>query len=173
MFFQISRTLQRKWHAKRTSRAPRNGPTSVCSSIASLHKNGFGLASLQHNSTLSILDYPPWPQTGLVYIDLKLVIHLQLPPKIWAPKMPNISQKWRKSIKIRLKSNKNPKTIVKNPLLYKIRALSPEAWARAPLARSYRAMWPSASPSGYALAPFLALQLLVLWIMHRILGLTI
>ena len=28
MFFQISRTLQRKRHAKRTSGAPRNGPTT-------------------------------------------------------------------------------------------------------------------------------------------------
>jgi hypothetical protein len=28
MFFQISRTLQRKRHAKRTSGAPRNGPTA-------------------------------------------------------------------------------------------------------------------------------------------------
>jgi hypothetical protein len=28
MFFQISRTMQRKWHAKRTSRAPRNGLTA-------------------------------------------------------------------------------------------------------------------------------------------------
>jgi hypothetical protein len=71
---------------------------SLCSSIASLHKNGFGLASLQHKSALTVL---PWPQIGLVYIDLNLVIHSQLPPKIWAPKMPNISQKWRKSIKIK------------------------------------------------------------------------
>jgi hypothetical protein len=28
MFFQISRTMQRKRHAKRTSGAPRNGPTT-------------------------------------------------------------------------------------------------------------------------------------------------
>jgi hypothetical protein len=28
MFFQISRTLQRKQHAKRTSEAPRNDPTA-------------------------------------------------------------------------------------------------------------------------------------------------
>jgi hypothetical protein len=75
-----------------------------------LHKNGFGLASLQHNSAFSILDCPPWPQTSLVYIDLKLVIHPQLPPKIWAQKMPNISQKWRKSIIKGIKSKENPKT---------------------------------------------------------------
>jgi hypothetical protein len=75
-----------------------------------LHQNDFGLASLQHNSTFSVIDYPPWPQTGLVYIDLKLVAHLQLPPKIWAQKMPNIPQKWRKSIKNRLINNKKPKT---------------------------------------------------------------
>jgi hypothetical protein len=62
------------------------------------------------NLLFSVLDCPLWPQTGLVYIDLKLVIHPQLPPKIWAPKMPNISQKWRKSIKNRHKTKKNPKT---------------------------------------------------------------
>jgi hypothetical protein len=28
MFFQISRTMQRKWHAKRTSGAPINDPTA-------------------------------------------------------------------------------------------------------------------------------------------------
>jgi hypothetical protein len=28
MFFQIFRTMQRKWHAKRTSGSPRNGPTT-------------------------------------------------------------------------------------------------------------------------------------------------
>jgi hypothetical protein len=66
-----------------------------------------------------------WPQTGLVYIDLKLVAHIQLPPKIWAPKMPNISQKWRKSTNIRhiifekskhYNKNKKMNKIGSNPL---------------------------------------------------------
>jgi len=84
---------------KTDDRSSQKWPASVCSSTTSLHKNGFGLASLQHKSALTVL---PWPQTGLVFIDLKLVIHPQLPPKIWAPKMPNISQKWRKSLINRL-----------------------------------------------------------------------
>jgi hypothetical protein len=33
--------------------------------------------------------------------------------------MPNISQKWRKSINIRQNINENPKTILKNPIEYK------------------------------------------------------
>jgi hypothetical protein len=101
MFFQISRTLQRKQHAKRTSGAPRNDPTTSAPQYLPCIK--MALAWLPFSITLlfSVLDCPPWPQTGLVYIDLKLVVHLQLPPKIWAPKMPNISQKWRKSINIR------------------------------------------------------------------------
>jgi hypothetical protein len=80
------------------------------------------LAWLPFSITLlfSILDCPPWPQTGLVYIDSKLVFHLQLPPKIWAPKMPNISQKWRKSIKIRHISMKNPKLCKKTQNCIKI-----------------------------------------------------
>jgi hypothetical protein len=97
MFVQISRTLQRKWHVKRTSGAPRNGPTTF--SPQKLLCIKMALAWLPFSITLlfSILDCPPWPQKGLFYIDLKLVVHLQLPPKIWVPKMPNISPKWRKS----------------------------------------------------------------------------
>jgi hypothetical protein len=72
------------------------------------------LAFLQHNSALTAL---PWPQTGLVYIALKLVAHLQLPPRIWAPKMPNIPQKWRESAKNTLLTTKKSKTLLKNPLL--------------------------------------------------------
>jgi hypothetical protein len=98
-------------------RSSQKWPASVCSSIASLHKNGFGLASLQHNSALTVL---PWPQTILVFIDMKLVIHPQLPPKIWAPKMPNISQKWIKSSIDRLKISKKSKLYNKKPLCTKI-----------------------------------------------------
>jgi hypothetical protein len=76
---------------------------SVSTSKASLHQIGFGLDFLQHNSALN--DYV-WPQTGLVYIALELVSHPQLPPRIWPPKMPNIPQKWRKSIKNRHYNNK-------------------------------------------------------------------
>ena len=58
----------------------------------------FWLASLQHNSALNAL---LWPQTCLGYIAGKLVSHLQLPPRIQAPKLPNNSQKWSKYIKKR------------------------------------------------------------------------
>jgi hypothetical protein len=66
-----------KWHAK------------VCSSIAFLHKNGFGLENVQHKPSMNVL---PWNQEGLVYIDLKLVTISQLPPKTWPKNGPNISQ---------------------------------------------------------------------------------
>jgi hypothetical protein len=52
----------------------------VRSSTTSLHKNGFGLDFLQHNSALNL---PPWLKEGMVYIDMGLVIISQLPPKIW------------------------------------------------------------------------------------------
>ena len=58
-----------------------------------------------------------WPQIGLVYIALKLVSHLQLPLRIWAPKMPNIPQKWRESAKNTLLTTRKSKTLLKNPLL--------------------------------------------------------
>jgi hypothetical protein len=101
MFFQISRTLQRKRHAKRTFRAPRNGPTTSAPQYLPCIKMALAWLLFRITLLFFVLDCPPWPQTGLVYIDLELVIHLQLPPKIWAPKMPNISQKWRKSINYR------------------------------------------------------------------------
>jgi hypothetical protein len=53
MFIQISRTLQRKRHAKRTSGAPRNGLTASPSQKLLCVKNGFGLVSLQYNSVLT------------------------------------------------------------------------------------------------------------------------
>jgi hypothetical protein len=74
----------------------------------SLHKNGFGLANLQHKPALNVL---PWPQEGLVYIDLKLVTISHLPPKIWPKKGSNIPPKGPKS----LKSAENP---IKKSLLY-------------------------------------------------------
>jgi hypothetical protein len=83
-------------------RSSQKWPANVRSSTSSLHKNGFGLVFLQHNSDF---ESPPWPQEGLVYIDLKLVIILQLPPKIWPQKGPNIPQKWAKSSINRLKIN--------------------------------------------------------------------
>jgi hypothetical protein len=70
--------------------APKNGPQR-CSSIASLHKNGFGLEKFRHKPALNLL---PWPEEGLVYIYLKLVTISELPPKIWPQKGPNIPQYW-------------------------------------------------------------------------------
>ena len=67
---------------------------SICSSIASLHKNGFGLALLQHKSALTIL---PCPQTGLVYIDLDLVILSNFLPKSGLKKSSISPKKWPKS----------------------------------------------------------------------------
>jgi hypothetical protein len=126
-------------------RSSQKWPDNVCSSIASLHKNGFGLASPQHNSALTA---PPWPQTGLVYIDLKLVSHLQLPPKIWAPKMPNISQKWRKSIKIRHNTIKFQNFSIKTHFAYKIRHKPPKLVCMPPkLGHQWTA------PCGQALTP--------------------
>jgi hypothetical protein len=79
---------------KSDDRSSQKWPLKVRSSIASLHKNGFGLENLQHKPTLNVL---PWPQEGLVYIDLKLVTISQLLPKIWPKKGPNIPQKGKKS----------------------------------------------------------------------------
>jgi hypothetical protein len=75
----------------------------VRSSIASLHKNGFGLENIHHKPALNLLQ---WPQEGLVYIDMKLVTTSQLPPKIWPQKGPNIPQKGPKISKIIPKSMK-------------------------------------------------------------------
>jgi hypothetical protein len=44
---------------------------------------------------------------------MELVSHPQLPPRIWPPKMPNIPQKWRKSIKIGILIEKNHNSVVK------------------------------------------------------------
>jgi hypothetical protein len=46
MFFEISRTLQRKQHTKWMSRAPRNDPTTSPPQKIIYIKNGFGLVSL-------------------------------------------------------------------------------------------------------------------------------
>jgi hypothetical protein len=114
---------------------------NVSSSKASLHQNGFGLAFIHHNSTLNTL---PWPQTGLVYITLKLVSQIQLPPRIWPPKMPNIPQKWRESAKNRLNTTKKPKHWVKTHFTNKLWAQAPDSMC-APFSRSYgEAMWPCA-----------------------------
>jgi hypothetical protein len=86
---------------------------SVSTSKASLHQTDFGLAFLQHNSALNDC---VWPQTGLVYIAMELVSHPQLPPRIWPPKMPNIPQKWKKSIKNRHIKLKKTISVWKNPL---------------------------------------------------------
>jgi hypothetical protein len=40
---------------KKTECSSQKWPAKVSSSTASLHKNGFGLALLQHNSTLTVL----------------------------------------------------------------------------------------------------------------------
>jgi hypothetical protein len=74
----------------------------VRSSIASLHKNGFGLENIHHKPSLNIL---PWLQESLVYIDLKLVTISQLSPKIWPKKGPNIPQYWPKISKTADKIN--------------------------------------------------------------------
>jgi hypothetical protein len=118
----------------------RKWPTKVSFSIASLHKNGFGLALIQHNSSLTIL---PWPQQGLVYIDLNLVIIPQLPPKIWAQKEPNISQKWAKISNYRLINHKNHYNKVFKPKIVHRKSITP--FCRAP-GHKQRAMWPSAYP---------------------------
>jgi hypothetical protein len=90
---------------KSDERSSQKWPAKVRSSIASLHDNGFGSTIRQHKPVLNLL---PWPQEGLVYIDLKLVTISQLPPKIWPQKGPNIPQKWPKSPKTAYnKINKN------------------------------------------------------------------
>jgi hypothetical protein len=66
----------------------------VLSSIASLHKNGFGSENLQHKPAMNLL---PWLQESLVYIVLKFITISQLPPKIWPQKGPKILQKLIKS----------------------------------------------------------------------------
>jgi hypothetical protein len=81
---------------KSDGRSSQKWPTKVLSLTAPLHKNGFGLENLQHNSALSL---PSWPQEGLFYIYLKLVTISQLPPKIWPKNGPNIPPKWAKSPK--------------------------------------------------------------------------
>jgi hypothetical protein len=76
----------------------------VLSSTASLHKNGFGLENIHHKPSLNVL---PWPEEGMVYIDMNLVTISQLPPKLWPQKEPNISQYWPKISKIAQKITKN------------------------------------------------------------------
>jgi hypothetical protein len=63
--------------------------------------------------------------------------------------MPNISQKWRKSIKTGIISIKNPKLFKKTHFCKNL-GISP-LWARAPFGHMGHVA--SASPSGYALAP--------------------
>jgi hypothetical protein len=53
MFFQISRTMQRKRHAKRTSKALRNDPTTSPPQKLLCIKMAFGLVSLQYKSVLT------------------------------------------------------------------------------------------------------------------------
>jgi hypothetical protein len=74
---------------KSDERGSQKWPAKVHSSIASLHDNGFGSKIWQHKP---IMNLPPWPQEGLVYIDMKLVTISQLPPNIWPKKGPNIPQ---------------------------------------------------------------------------------
>jgi hypothetical protein len=75
---------------KMDERSSQKWPTKVLSSMASLHKNGFGSTILQHFPVLNLL---PWLQEPIVYIDLKWVTNSQLSPKIWPQKGPKILQK--------------------------------------------------------------------------------
>ena len=74
---------------KMDERSSQKWPTKVLSSMASLHKIGFGSTIIQHKPVMNV---PQWLQEPLVYIVLKLVTISQLPPKIWPKKGPNISQ---------------------------------------------------------------------------------
>jgi hypothetical protein len=85
---------------------------NVSSSKASLPQNVFGLASLQHNSTLNAL---LWPQTGLGYIAGKLVTHLQLPPKFRLQNYPITPKNGENTLKIGLITIKTQKLVI-NPL---------------------------------------------------------
>jgi hypothetical protein len=85
--------------------APRNGPQRCAPQQLPCIKMALAWLSFSINSALNLL---PWPQEGLVYIDLKLVIISQLPPKIWPQKGPNIPQKWAKISNNRHKINKMP-----------------------------------------------------------------
>jgi hypothetical protein len=78
------------------TRAPRNGPTKVHSSIASLHKNGFGLKLFSINLILNVLY--GFNNPGLYRLEVDN--HLPTSPKIWPQKGPNITQKWQKISKI-------------------------------------------------------------------------
>jgi hypothetical protein len=98
---------------KSDDRSSQKWPTKVLSSIASLHKNGFGLENIQHKHTLNVL---PWLQEALVYIDLKLLTISQLLPKIWPQKGPNIPQYWPKISKTAPKIIENHYIKVNNPL---------------------------------------------------------
>jgi hypothetical protein len=94
---------------KSDDRSSQKWPAKVHSSIASLHKNGFGLTNLQHKPDLNVPF--SWPQEVLVYIYLKLVTISQLPlrsglkkvpisPNIGkkSPKMSNLGQNYSKKI---------------------------------------------------------------------------
>jgi hypothetical protein len=112
-FYQISRTQQKKRHSNWMTRAPRNGPQRCAPQQLPCIKNGFGLENLQHKPALNPL---PWPQEGLVYIDLKLVTISQLPPKIWPKKGPNIPPKGPNISKTVPKIIENHCSKVKKPL---------------------------------------------------------
>jgi hypothetical protein len=124
----------------------------VRSSTTSLHKNGFGLENIQSKPTLNLL---PWPQEGLVYIDLKLVTISQLPPKIWPKKGPNIPQYWPKISKNRPKIYKNHYNKVNKPTFGKIMKQAPKNGCTPPFSRSHGTMWPSTNPLGAAHWPLL------------------
>jgi hypothetical protein len=57
--------LQKKWHAKRSSKAPRNDPTTSPPQNLLCIKNGFGLVSLQYKSTLTAPMASEHPKTPI------------------------------------------------------------------------------------------------------------
>ena len=93
LFYQISRTQQKKRHSNRMIRAPRNGPQRCAPQQLPCIK--MALAWLSFSINILWIS-SPWPQEGMVYIDLKLITISQLSPNIWPKKGPNIPQKWAK-----------------------------------------------------------------------------
>ena len=129
LLFQISRTLQKKRHAKLMLQAPRNDPTAFPPQRLPCIK--LTLAWLSSSINLLWMTIH-WPQTGLVYIAKELVSHPQLPPRIWPPKMPNIPQKWSKSANNSWINYNKTKFCLQNPLFTMYWAFSPRNPGAAP-----------------------------------------
>jgi hypothetical protein len=136
IFFQISRTLQRKWHAKRTSGAPRNDPQ--VSAPQKLPYIKMALAWIPFSINLLFLSSMASNRAGLYRFEVGYPF-------------PTSSQN------LGSKNGENPlisgKNQIENPKLYKITTFLDLIWAQAPYAMRAPPCQGHMGPYGPALAP--------------------